>query len=263
MQELRSRAARALARSELDTLRVPEDLEHLHQLGFPERTREALRELVELGLLTPVARGLYEVRDSTGLARGGFEKLLAARLAGAEHLVTGWWALARAGLTDQDVREVIVLIGSGRRRPLTLVGRRVRFVTVAPAQIWGGRRTRSGLRIARPERALCDCAGRQATRIPASRIAEALDAFLDSTTDGVDLLRDALKRFDSGAASRRLGYLAEVVSGRPLPQLRELTRGLKRADPLDRGDEHAPLIPDWRLRSSRSRRELLEHRRVS
>ena len=168
---------RRLVQFGLVVIRVPEDLPELTRNGFPEAETQGLAPLVKLGLVRSVARGIYEVRDPNGVARSSFETLLAARFAGTPHLVTGWWVLAQAGLTNQDVRTVVVLTPTNRR-DLTIAGRRVR-VAKASDDLWGGEVHESGLVLARPERALCDCAGNaRPARIPATRIAEALEAFL-------------------------------------------------------------------------------------
>lgn len=257
------RAAQALARSGLSVVRVPDDLPLLAENGFTEAETVGLGSLVKLGLVRPVARGLFEVRDPTGVARSSFELLLAARFADRPHLATGWWALARAGLTNQDVREVVVLSAT-KRRDLIISGRRVRVARVEPQELWGGETRESGLVVARPERAFCDCAGRRPTRIPATRIADALDAFLRSSPTAVQRLVRAVKRFSSPAVARRLGYLVELVAGEePASAFRPLLGASHKADALDPGDEDAPIVTRWRVRTRLAPAELLEHRRVS
>jgi predicted transcriptional regulator of viral defense system len=257
------RAARALARSGLDVVKVPEDLSVLARHGFPEAETVGLEPLLRLGLVRPAARGLYEVRDARGVSRSSFEKLLAARFAGAPHLATGWWVLAKAGLTSQDVREVVVLTTT-HRRDLTVAGRTVRVAKVEPDEIWGGRTNESGLFVARPERAFCDCAGTRPTRIPAARIAEALDAYLHSTPRAAERLARATKRTASPVVARRLGYLVELIAGeRAAEPLHGLIGRSRKADALDPGDEHSPIVTRWQVRTRLTADDLLEHRRVS
>lgn len=257
------RAARALARSGLDVVRVPEDLPVLARHGFPEVETVGLRPLIRLGLVRPAARGLYEVRDPRGVARSSFEKLLAARFAGTDHLVTGWWALAQAGLTSQDVREVVVLTTTNRR-DLTIAGRKVRVAKVEPHVMWGGETRKNGLIVARPERAFCDCAGTRPARIPAARIAEALDAYLGSTPHAVERLGRAAKRTASPVVARRLGYLVELIVGERVAEpLHCLIGRSRKADALDPGDDHSPIVTRWQIRTRLATEALLEHRRVS
>ncbi|HET7130523.1 MAG TPA: hypothetical protein VFJ93_15755 [Gaiellaceae bacterium] len=257
------RAARALARSGLAAIRVPQDLPELTRHGFPEAETQGLAPLLKLGLVRPVARGLYEVRDSGGVTRSSFEELLAGRFADTPHLATGWWALAQAGLTNQDVRTVVVLTPTDRR-DLTLAGRRVR-VAKARDDLWGGETRKSGLVIARPERAFCDCAGNaRPARITATRIAEALDAYLDSTPQAVTRLSRAAKRTDSAVVARRLGYLVELLAGEEAARpLHGLFVPPHKADALDPGDENSPVVTRWQLRTRLTADELLEHRIVS
>lgn len=245
-------------------IHLPDDLGTLERYGFPIASSESsLRTLTRLGLLRPIARGLYEVRDPTGVSRSSFETLLASWFHADAHLATGWWALAQARLTNQDVREVVVLTQTNRR-DLTVLGRRVRVVKVKEHELWGGKPRKSGLIIARPERALCDCAGTRPARIPAARIAEALDSFLHADEGALERLIRAVKRFDSPVVARRLGYLVELVAGADAAApLLPMTGTSKKPDALDPGDTAAPIVSKWQVRTALSAAELLEHRRVS
>ena len=257
-----AQASRALARSGLTVVRVPEDIETLREFGFPEQNREGIRALRSLDLIRPVGRGIYEVRDPSGRVRGGLERLVAAKLSGTAHLVTGWWALADAQLTNQDVRELVVLTPS-KRRGLTLSGKRVHVVAAPEAELWGGRKRASGLIVAEPARALCDCAARRSTRIPAPRLAEALERFLEGR-DARKRLVWAVDRYHSPVAARRLGFLAELITGEEWRELRQLAGRSKRPEPLDPGDDSAaPVNTRWGIRTRLGEDELLEHRRVS
>ena len=146
------RAVRALARSGLSVLRVPQDLPILVRRGLPDPETVGLPSLLRLGLIAPVARGLYEVRTPAGVTRGSFADLLAGRFADTPHLVTGWWALADANLTNQDVRRVTVLTATNRRTT-TIAGHVVQPVPNTD-ELWGAIRRPNGLVVARPERAL-------------------------------------------------------------------------------------------------------------
>ncbi|HUO74813.1 MAG TPA: hypothetical protein VMU39_28870 [Solirubrobacteraceae bacterium] len=254
------RAARALARSGLAVIRVPEDLPELAEYGLPEA---GLAPLVKLGLVRRAARGVYEVRDPNGVTRSSFETLLAGRFAGTPHLVTGWWALAQAGLTNQDVRTVVVLTATNRR-DLAIAGRRVR-VAKAHDDLWGGDVRENGLVVARPERAFCDCAGNARTaRIPATRIAEALETYLDSTPQALNRLARAARRTGSPVVARRLGYLVELIAGEEAAQpFRDLFGAPHDAEALDPGDDDSPIVPGWHVRTKLAPEELLEHRVVS
>jgi predicted transcriptional regulator of viral defense system len=243
-------------------VRVPDDLDTLAELGLVDG-RRSVKALVKLGLLRQVARGIYEVRNPTGVSQSSFELLLAGRLADRPHLVTGWWALAEAGLTNQDVREVGVLTTTNRR-DFAAGGRRARFVKVDAQDLWGGKRRTSGLVVASAERALCDCAGGRSTRIPATRLAEAVDAYLRSSPSAAAKLAAAVKRYGSHAATRRLGYLVELTAGEEsAAPFRSMLGTSNRADALDRGDKDAPIVTRWQVRTRLDADELLEHRHVS
>jgi predicted transcriptional regulator of viral defense system len=256
------RAARALSRSRLTTIRVPDDLAKLAEFGLPGGKR-GIQSLAKLGLVRPVARGLYEVRSPTGVSQSSFEQLLAARFANRPHLVTGWWALAEAGLTNQDVREAVVLT-TRNRRDFDVAGRHAHVVKVDAHELWGGNQRPSGLVVASPERALCDCAGRRSTRIPATRLAEAVDVYLRTIPTAATKLAKAAKRFGSPAAARRLGFLVELVAGEEAAApFREMLGSSNKADALDLGDKDAPIVTRWQVRTRLDADELLEHRRVS
>ncbi|MGZ4532442.1 MAG: hypothetical protein ACXVXP_08830 [Mycobacteriaceae bacterium] len=172
-------------------------------------------------------------------------------------------ALAQAGLTNQDVREVVVLTQTNRR-DLTIQGRRVRVAKVESNELWGGEACESGLVVARPVRAFCDCAGTKLARIPATRMAEALEAFLGSSPHAVQRLSRAVKRFSSPVVARRLGYLVELISGEDAATpFRALLGSSHKADALDPGDQESPIVARWRIRTQRTPEELLEHRRIS
>ncbi len=139
-------------------MRVPEDLDRLAEVGLADGKR-GVKALVQLGLLHQIARGIYEVRAPDGVSRSSFELLLAGRVADRPHLATGWWALAAAGLTNQDVREVVVLTTTNRR-DFRAAGRRAHLVKVDSADdLWGGKRQPSGLVVASPARALSSTLG--------------------------------------------------------------------------------------------------------
>ena len=251
-----------MSRSGLTTLRVPDDLGRLTELGLPGG-RRGIQALVRLGLLHAVARGLYEVRNSSGVSESSFELLLAARVANQPHLATGWWALAIAGLTNQDVREVVVL-ATTKRRDLDVAGRHARIVKVPADDLWGGKQRPSGLIVASPERALCDCAARRSTRIPATRLAEAVDAYLRSSPTAATKLAAAVKRFGSPAAARRLGFLVELAAGeQAAAPFRGLLGSSNKADALDPSDTQAPIVRRWQVRTRLDADQLLEHRHVS
>lgn len=214
-------------------------------------------------MIRRVARGLYEVRDATGTSQSSLELLLAGRFADAPHLVTGWWALGQARLTNQDVREVIILSES-RRRSVKVFGRQVRVVVVAPEGLWGGVERPSGLVVASPERALCDAAGRVSCRVPPARLAEVVDGLLRTDADAVERLTRAVERFGSPVVARRLGFITERVAGATAAEpMQSMLGSSRRAEPLGAGDADAPIDRRWHVRTHLGDTELLEHRRVS
>ncbi len=254
-------ASRALARAGISTLRIPEDLPVLRSLGFPENTEAGLRALKHLGLIKQVRRGLYEVREPTGRSKARLEDLLAARFGDTPHLVSGWWALGHHQLTNQHVREVVVL-ATRARRPMEIAGTLTRTLVTPADEIWGGRRQANGLNIAKPERALCDCVMRRNARIPAPRLAESLERFIEQSNSRDRLVR-AIRKYNSPVVARRLGYLVEAVTGERWPEVLAMTGTSHRLDPLDPGDETSRAVHEWQIRTHLTLSELLEHRVVS
>jgi predicted transcriptional regulator of viral defense system len=259
---LPQRALRAISRSGLRTLHLPNDRRALSDQGVAEHEiGAAIQALERLGMLRHVAHGVYEVRDPRGVGRASFERLVAARIGTSPHLATGWWALAHHGLTQQDVRELIVLVPTNRRE-FVIAGRRVRPAKVAEDRLWGGRTTATGLRIATAARSLCDSAATRPARIPAPRLAEALERLLGGDRGAhIRSLTAALNRFGSPAASRRIGYLVELIAGADVA--RPLLVGIGQspsATPLDIGETGGELNSRWRIRTRLSEEALLEHR---
>ncbi len=251
-----------MTRSGLRTLHLPRDRRVLVEQGIAEdEIAAALVALQRLGMLRHVSHGVYEVHDPNGVSRASFEQLVAARMGDSPHLATGWWALAYHGLTQQEVRAVVVLVATSRRG-FVVAGRHVRPAKVAQDRLWGGRLMMSGLRIASAERAICDCAGTQPARIPAPRLAEALERFLGNDRGTrIETLCVALKRFGSHAATRRIGYLVELIAGDLAA--RPLLVGIGNsptATPLDIGETGGELNSRWRVRTRLSAGALFEHR---
>lgn len=261
-QTIGTRAARALARSGLTVLRVPEDVPTLADAGLdPGEIELALRALQRRGLVERVGKNVYAVRDQAGTELSTFESLIAARLNGADHLVTGWWALARHQLTPHSVRQVVVLSPS-KRSPVEYRGRRAKFAMVPLDDIWGGSTSTSGLSIARPERALLDSVGTRPCRIPIPRVAECMDAFLHSPDhDAQDRLVRAAVRFGSASATRRIGFLIELIAGRGAAEPLLDAIGTSRTPvPLDVGDQRRFVDQRWRVFTSLTPEAILEHR---
>jgi predicted transcriptional regulator of viral defense system len=95
-------------------------------------------------------------------------------------------------------------------------------------------------------------------------MAEALEEFLDSSPRAAGRLARAVKRFSSPVVARRLGYLVELIAGEDTARpLRALLGASHKADALDPGDQTAPIVARWQIRTHLTPEELLEHRRVS
>ena len=68
----------------------------------------------------------------------------------------------------------------------------------------------------------------------------------------------------SPVVARRLGYLVELLAGEAMAQpLHDLFGAPHDTEGLDPGDDDAPIVPRWHLRTKLAPEELLEHRVVS
>jgi predicted transcriptional regulator of viral defense system len=93
-------------------------------------------------------------------------------------------------------------------------------------------------------------------------LAEALERFLGNDRETrIETLRVALERFKAHAATRRIGYLVELIAGDVAagPLLAGIGKS-PTATPLDIGETGGELNSRWRIRTRLSVDALLEHR---
>lgn len=239
-------------RHQRTVLVLPDDAELLDEVtGGRSQTDKAIRSLVRAGWLLRIRRGTLVVRTRAGsLERGALD--LVGDITRHPHLVTGGAALARAGLSDQSFRTIIVLTANPQR-PWWWLGESVRYLRVQPSALWGGRTySDSGTtRIARPGRAILDCVSHPHWGVTLPEIARAIQREERVHPEFVDDLATDAARYDNALASRRLGFLIEQLDGRgaarPFLPLRGRSNAivplLPTATTLD-----GPIDSTWRLR---------------
>lgn len=236
------------ARSVLVT---PDDVDLLDEVtGGRPQTEASVRALVRAGWLLRVRRGTFVVRSRAGTLDQGSLALI-GDITRHSHLVTGGAALARAGLSDQSFRTIIVATASPQR-PWSWLGETVRYVRAREDALWGGRvYSGSGsTRIARPTRAVLDSLAHPGWGVGLPEVATGLykggrdPKFLDQLADDTAHLGNAL-------AARRVGFLVHRLFGReaarPFLPLRGSSKAivpLASASPSRDG----PIDTMWRLR---------------
>jgi predicted transcriptional regulator of viral defense system len=238
-------------RNERAVLVLPDDADLLDEAtGGRRQTDRSLRTLLRAGYLLRVRRGTFVVRTRAGtLDRGALS--IVGDITRHRHLVTGGAALARAGLSDQSFRTIIVLTASPQR-PWSWMGESVRYLRVRDRALWGGRiYSESGsTRIARPTRALLDCIAHPKWGVSLSEVAKGIEKGMADPDFADDLASDAAQ-FDNALTSRRLGFLVEKLSGRaaarPFLPLRGRSKAIVPLAPSARTLD-GPIDSTWRLR---------------
>ncbi len=230
---------------------LPDDSALLDEAtGGRRQTEASIRALVRAGWLLRVRRGTFVVRT-----RGGTVDQSALALVGDitrhAHLVTGSAALARAGLTDQSFRTIIVLTAAPQRS-WSWLGEAVRYLKTREDALWGGRiYAASGTtRIARPTRALLDSLVHPQWGVSLSEVAAAV--YKGGRDRGfVDQLASDAARLDNALAARRIGFLVQRLFGgeaaRPFLPLRGRSNAIVPLAPAAITRE-GPIDSMWKLR---------------
>ena len=220
--------------------------------------RHALSRLTEAGWLERIERGLYLIIPlEAGPERNWTEdpKVIASQLA-PEGAVGYWTALHHWGMTEQIPRTVFVQIQRRKSRSqVTVLGVRYEFIIITGRKFFGiATRWSDGVefRITDREKTVLDALDRPDLCGGLPVVASAL-----ASSDGLDWNRldQYLKRFESGAIYKRLGYLVETlevpVRDRPrrlVAWKRRLSQGVALLDP--RGPKKGPIDSQWRVQAN-------------
>lgn len=219
---------------------------------------DALSRLVDDGWLERIERGLYLIIPlEAGPERKWTEdpKLIASQLA-PEGAAAYWTALHHWGLTEQVPRTVFVQTRKRKHRArVSVLGVRYEFIVITGRKFFGVAQQWSDgaeFRITDREKTVLDALDRPDLCGGLPVVASAL-----ATSDGLDWdrLDQYLKRFESGAIYKRLGYLVETLEV-PVPDRprrlaawkRGVSQGVALLDP--RGPKKGPINSQWRVQAN-------------
>lgn len=209
-----------------------------------DRRRAALKlgALARRGWLLRARRGLYLVlplETEPGTLSVAEDPWVLAREAFAPCYVGGWSAAEYWGLTEQLFRSTLVVTGSHvRRKSISLLGHEFRLFRVPRERLKGAIliwRGAERVAVSGRERTLVDGLRQPETCGGIRHLAQMMVAYAESNERDFDTLVATAKKHGSGAAWKRLGYMAEILwSGETAvteEARRRVTRGYVRLDP--------------------------------
>lgn len=217
---------------------------------------DALSRLVHDGWLERLERGLYLIVPlEAGPERKWTEdpKVIASKLA-PEGAAAYWTALHHWGMTEQVPRTTFVQTRKRKHRSrITVLGVRYEFIIITRWKFFGVAQQWSDgaeFRITDREKTVLDALDRPDLCGGLPVVAGAL-----ADSDGLDWdrLDQYLKRLDSGAIYKRLGYLVETlevpvrdISSRLAGWRAQCSKGVALLDA--RGPRKGPIDTRWRVR---------------
>jgi predicted transcriptional regulator of viral defense system len=227
-------------------------------LGVPPAVASSrLARLVRSGWAVRVRRGLYLIpplESRPGYKTTADDPWVLARELFSPCYIGGWSAAEHWGLTEQLFRSTLVVTAASvRRGHARILDAEFRLFAVRPAkpadgivQVWRGAEQ---VPISGAERTLVDCLDAPELCGGVRHLAQMLGEYGDSRKRDLPRLLAIADAIASGAAWKRLGYLAEVLwpddtvvvsAARP-----RLSAGYARLDPAVR--QRGRLLKRWRL----------------
>lgn len=188
----------------------------------PSAARSALSRLHGGGWVKRIERGLYMVIPlDAGPARNWTESSLAvASYVMPEGAVAYWSALHYWHLIEQGVSTVFIQSSQRKSKTgLLLDAVHYRFITIKPERFFGlatAPVNHHTVRVTDREKTIIDAADRPDLTGGSAQLARVLDRHWQELD--WRLLDEYLRRFNSGAVAKRLGYLVEKLA-LPLPDL--------------------------------------------
>lgn len=223
----------------------------------PAAASTRLARLVRSGWAERVRRGLYLIlplEATPGQKVTSEDPWVLARELFSPCYIGGWSAAEHWGLTEQLFRSTLVITGAPiRRRDASFLGNDFRLYLVHPnrlsegvVSVWRGSER---VAVSGPERTLVDCLGAPELCGGVRHLAQLLREYGDSDRKNVPRLITIAEKCASGAAWKRLGYLAELLwpaeTDIPAAALKHLSAGNARLDPAVR--QRGRLRKRWRL----------------
>lgn len=222
-------------------------------------TRAAASRLAALtrsGWLTRVRRGVYlilPVEAASGELTTAAEPWTMASVLYDPCYIGGWSAAEHWGLTEQLFRSTFVATTAHiRRRDQVHLGARFHLVRIRPERLQGLTivwRSSLRVRVSGVERTVIDAAMNPAWVGGGRQLAAVLTAYAERPDANQRNLVFELERHGTGAAAKRLGFLAEQLwpdASDLINKCRALkTEGLSKLDPLV--ESRGKLVTRWSL----------------
>lgn len=228
-------------------------------MDVPPRTAALkLAALVRRGWLARARRGMYLVLPlevEPGQRTVAEDPWVLAREAFSPCYIGGWSAAEHWGLTEQIFRSTLVVTAwHTRKNAATLLGHEFHLFRVPASRIEGAGTTliwRGSERVpvSTLERTIVDCLRHPELCGGVRTLADMMREYEGRRDRRFDALVAEAEKAASGAAWKRLGYLAEIlwpaVSNVPEAARKHLSAGISRLDPSVK--RHGKLVSRWRL----------------
>ena len=223
-----------------------------------KKTARRLAALAERGWIERARRGLYLVRPlevGPGEPALPEDPWIVAQRVFAPCYIGGWSAAEHWALTEQIFRETLVITAANARsRRADVLGHTFRLFRVPESRTRGASvvplwRGPERVSVSSAERTLADCLRSPELCGGVRHLADMMSEYGRSEHRDFEKLAAAMKEVATGAAWKRLGYLAEVLwpEEESLVDIsaRHLTKGNARLDPAVR--RRGRLRGKWRL----------------
>lgn len=226
-------------------------------LGISARAATSrLAALTRSGWLTRVRRGVYlilPVEAASGELTTAAEPWTMASVLYDPCYIGGWSAAEHWGLTEQLFRSTFVATTAHiRKRDEVHLGARFHLVRIKPERLHGLAvvwRASVRVRISGAERTVIDAAVNPAWIGGGRQLAAVLTAYAERPDASQGNLVSELERHGTGAAAKRLGFLAERLwpdASDLISKCRALkTQGLSKLDPFV--ESRGRLVTRWSL----------------
>lgn len=209
--------------------------------------QSAIQRLVHSGRITRARRDLLVLPDTTGRLKLDLPDLIDI-VAPLPYLITAGRAIEHHDLTDQHFFRVTVL-SPRELEPLSFRGQSAKFAKTSAERIWGWAES-PGPRYALPERAIVDALNHPRYGVAHSLAVDALLLAVGRDSGFLDRLLDTVRRFESPAVARRVGYVVHrFISTDAAMPFRELI-GQNRSPVMLRpgGKRTGDVDSTWRVR---------------